>query len=103
MRNEKIKAVVWDWGNTLIDDPEPVLVAYCSRLLGTSQDDFRRVFENHRYAFDVGDISERTFWKKMTDDLRVAMPQVPSLWGPGVYPGALSAKTNTGSFKETKL
>jgi len=76
-----IKAVIFDWGGVLIDNPTPALVAYCSATLGVSAERFAEAREAHYPPFLRGQISEEEFWKRACSDLQVTPPSVPSLWG----------------------
>ncbi len=76
----KIKAVVFDWGGVLIDDPASGLVRYCSRALGVSAEQFAETHEKYIPEFQKGLISELEFWKKICNDLDVATPKGYSLW-----------------------
>ncbi len=76
-----IKAVIFDWGGVLIDNPTPALVAYCSATLGVPAARFAEVRETHYPPFLRGQISEEEFWRRACGDLQVSPPRVPSLWG----------------------
>jgi putative hydrolase of the HAD superfamily len=76
-----IKAVIFDWGGVLIDDPFHSMVAYCSEALGVPEERFAQVREAHYPEFLKGLISEQEFWHRACRDLRVPPPSAPSLWG----------------------
>ena len=76
-----IKAIIFDWGGVLIDNPAPTLAAYCSEALGVPPERFAQVRETHYPAFLKGLISEDEFWRRMCGDLQVPPPSAPSLWG----------------------
>ena len=76
-----IKAVIFDWGGVLIDNPFSDLVAYCSEALDVPSDRFAEVREAHYPAFLKGLISEKEFWRRVCGDLQVPPPNAPSLWG----------------------
>lgn len=76
-----IKAVIFDWGGVLIDNPFSDVVAYCSEALAVPPDRFAEVREAHYPAFLKGLISEEEFWRRACGDLQVPPPSVPSLWG----------------------
>lgn len=77
----KIKAVIFDWGGVLIDDPRPVLIRYCSRALGVPED--RYVTAHWKFAADFikGLIGEDVFWTRVCGELNKPGPRVRSLWG----------------------
>ena len=58
-----IKAVIFDWGGVLIDNPTPALVAYVSATLGVPAERFAQVREKHYLPFLKGRISEEEFWR----------------------------------------
>ncbi|MDO9515800.1 MAG: HAD family phosphatase [Syntrophales bacterium] len=76
-----IKAVIFDWGGVLIDNPAHSLASYCSEALRVPPDRFAQVRETHYPAFLKGLISEKEFWRRMCGDLQVPPPSTPSLWG----------------------
>lgn len=76
-----IKAIIFDWGGVLIDDPIPGLVLYCSKYLDVSEDQFRRVLYKFRPDFEKGIISEQIFWERVCSELGVPKPNISSLWG----------------------
>jgi epoxide hydrolase-like predicted phosphatase len=77
----EIKAVVFDWGGVLIDDPAFGLVRYCSKALGVSTEQFAGAHEKYIPEFQKGLISELEFWKKIRNDLNISTPKGYSLWG----------------------
>jgi putative hydrolase of the HAD superfamily len=76
-----IKAIIFDWGGVLIDNPIPGLISYCSNYLNTPQEKFSRVLHNFRPDFEKGIISEHIFWERACSELGVLKPNVKSLWG----------------------
>jgi epoxide hydrolase-like predicted phosphatase len=77
----EIKAVVFDWGGVLIDDPAVGLVRYCSKALGVTTEQFAEAHEKYIPEFQKGLLSERDFWKKICSDLNISTPKGYSLWG----------------------
>jgi putative hydrolase of the HAD superfamily len=78
---EKIKAVIFDWGGVLIEDPVPGMVKYCAGILGVGEDKYKQAYRICMDDFQLGRVSERQFWMNMTNILRVPMPKARSLWG----------------------
>jgi len=76
-----IKAVIFDWGGVLIDNPTPALVAHCSATLGVPAELFAEVRKKHYPPFMKGRVSEEEFWERACSDLQVPPPRVSSLWG----------------------
>jgi epoxide hydrolase-like predicted phosphatase len=98
---EKIRAIIFDWGGVLAEDPAPGLVRYCAKALGISEDQYKRAYNFCMDDFQTGRVTERQFWANMTSRLkarlgkacrpaspakrgersRVPMPKANSLWG----------------------
>ena len=78
---QDIRAVLFDWGGVLIDNPASALMIYCAGALGVSVEDFTRVHDKHGQAFDKGWIPENQFWRQVCGDLGRPLPKTPSLWG----------------------
>jgi FMN phosphatase YigB (HAD superfamily) len=104
---EKIRAVIFDWGGVLIEDPAPGSFKYCAKALGVSEEQYRIAFNICMNDFQTGRVTEQQFWQNMTNHLnarlgglsgvvpmscigtkseagrrsRVPMPKAGSLWG----------------------
>ncbi len=99
-----IKAIIFDWGGVLIDDPIPGLILYCSKYLNVSEGEFKGVLRRFRPDFERGMISEDVFWERACSELGVPKPNIESLWGDafrsvysekrGVFSLACSLKEN---------
>ena len=76
----KIKGVIFDWGGVLIDDPEPVLIAFCSNALGVPKDAFKEAKSLFSAEFQKGKITESQFWIGICSNLNVTTPKSKSLW-----------------------
>jgi len=75
-----IKAVIFDWGGVLIDNPTLGLEVYCSRNLGIPRAEYRREFRKHERAFQTGTLTESALWATLCDNLHVRTPKASSLW-----------------------
>jgi len=78
---QDIRAVLFDWGGVLIDNPASPLMDYCARALGVSTEAYTRAHNQHGDAFQRGRIPEATFWRQVCADLSRPLPKAPSLWG----------------------
>ena len=78
---EKIHAIIFDWGGVLIEDPAPGLVKYCAKVLGASEDQYKRAYNICMDDFQTGRVTEQQFWTNMTSRLNAPVPKVDSLWG----------------------
>jgi epoxide hydrolase-like predicted phosphatase len=77
----EIKAVIFDWGGVLIDDPLPGLMQYCADALGVSCEDYIKAHNKFAGDFTRGEICEKTFWDKVCGALGKPVPKTTSLWG----------------------
>lgn len=78
-----IKAIIFDLGGVLIENPTPGMISYFAASLGVKEEEF---FDLDRFPFQEfqkGRISEDTFWEKFCFALRVKKPDIPSLWQEG--------------------
>jgi len=76
-----IRAVLFDWGGVLIENPAPGLMAYCAEALGVPMEDYVRAHNRHAEAFQKGSIPEGAFWQQVCGDLNRPLPRQSSLWG----------------------
>ena len=97
---ETKKAVIFDWGGVLIDDPSPGLVEYCSQVLGASAQDYLQAYNKFGSDFHKGEIIEDGFWSKMCGQLHVATPENNSLWGEA-FKAVYSPKEDVFSLART--
>ena len=77
---EKIRAIIFDWGGVLIENPAPRLFEYCAKALGVGAEQYRIAFDICSNDFQTGRVTEQQFWLNMTSRLNVPMPKANSLW-----------------------
>ena len=75
----KIKAIVFDWGGVLIDNPADGFMEHCSAALGVSVDLLTKEFSDYEDRFQKGLISESDFWKSVCKKHNLEEP-ITSLW-----------------------
>ena len=75
-----IKAVIFDWGGVLIDDPGPGLMEYCAKKFGVPVEDFTDSFEKYLPDYQTNSVSEDKFWELMSKDLNVEKPMDVPFW-----------------------
>lgn len=75
-----IKAVIFDWGGVLIDDPGPGLMRYCAKRLNVPVDKFINSFNKFLKDFQTNSVSEDKFWDLICNDLDIEKPTEVSLW-----------------------
>ena len=74
-----IKAIIFDWGGVLIDDPVPGFISYCSKYFNAPEEQFQKIIIKFYFDFARGLITESTFWKDVCFELKVPEPSMPSL------------------------
>ena len=75
-----IKAVIFDWGGVLIDDPGPGLMEYSAKKFGVPVEDFTDLFEKYLPDYQTNTVSEIEFWELMSKDLNVEKPVSVPFW-----------------------
>jgi FMN phosphatase YigB (HAD superfamily) len=76
-----IRAVVFDWGGVLIEDPAPGLVVACASHLDAAVEAVQAAFARYGPDFQRGRLSEAEFWECVCGVCSCARPTLPSLWG----------------------
>ena len=95
-----IKAVIFDWGGVLIDDPAPGLMEYCAKQLAVTKDDYTQAHIMFQDDFQKGVITEEAFWEGICAHLNITMPKIGSLWGQA-FAEVYSPKTETFDLVKT--
>jgi putative hydrolase of the HAD superfamily len=75
-----IRAVIFDWGGVLIDDPAPGLIAYFAKALGVTGEALVNAYIKFVQEFQKGTMSERSLWEGLCAALGVRRPYNPTLW-----------------------
>jgi len=75
-----IKAIIFDSGGVLVDDPALELIAYCAKALGISDKRFCKVYQKFEPDFQKGIISENTLWEMVCSELNIKKLNTQSLW-----------------------
>ena len=60
-----IKAVIFDLGGVLIDNPAPGIIDYCAAATHLKKDIFSKALENHLNDFQLSKITEHILWQKI--------------------------------------
>ncbi len=75
-----IRAILFDWGGVLIDNPSDALIAYCARKLNTDPVKLKRSFGFYEDEFQRGTLSEEKLWQKIGQTLSISPIPTSSLW-----------------------
>lgn len=75
-----IKAVIFDWGGVLIDDPAPGLIKYFVKELNVTKEQYVQAHSKFHDDFQRGVITEKVFWESVCRELDTALPKSQSLW-----------------------
>lgn len=75
-----IKAIIFDWGGVLVEDPIPQMIEYCSKILKVGKEELEKALPECRPDFERGAISEEVFWKRICRSLSIPDQSMNSLW-----------------------
>lgn len=76
-----IKAVIFDWGEVLIENPAGAMLQYFSAHLGVSAEDLNRIYAEFVNDFQKGFITEKRLWGLIAARLGIKEPTGHgSLW-----------------------
>lgn len=77
----RIKAIIFDWGGVLIDNPVEAMVSFFVKKLGVEPDTLRQVYQTYMDDHMCGRIGEQELWRRMGLELKITIAQEsPSLW-----------------------
>jgi len=94
---ERIKAVIFDWGGVLIDDPRPALMQYCAKAFNVPVNVYIQIHDKYLEDFQKGLIEEQIFWEMVCKGLNKPKPIQNSLWG-DAFRAAYSPRAEVFSF-----
>ncbi|MBN2468354.1 MAG: HAD family phosphatase [Deltaproteobacteria bacterium] len=75
-----IKAVIFDWGGVLIENPAPAMLSYFAASLGVAEGALNSAYAEFLPEFQKGLVTEDALWRIICRKLGVSNPYVPSLW-----------------------
>ncbi|CAN5215280.1 HAD family phosphatase [soil metagenome] len=75
-----IKAIIYDLGGVLIDDPWPGMATYYSEALHVDKDKFIEAYNKIVSIWQTGKITEKECWTNITTSLNTHMPTSETLW-----------------------
>lgn len=76
-----IRAIVFDWGGVLIENPAPLLFQYCANKLQMSETSLNTAYQKYEESFQKGIISEKALWGNIALEWKTHSPTPSSLWG----------------------
>ena len=77
---DTIKAVIFDCGGVLIDDPTPGLIEYCAKTFNVSTEEYARAHNIFAADFQKGLISEQKYFSLIVSELNIPGKEIGSLW-----------------------
>ncbi len=75
-----IKAIIFDWGGVLIQDPASKLMSSLASYLGVPIHEFTKTYLVYEKSFQRNEITEQELWRKVGAQLKIPSPR-KSLWG----------------------
>lgn len=75
-----IKAIIFDWGGVLIENPARGLMEFCARELGVSVEALQEAFTEQEKSIQSMKRFETESWKRMCTKLKCTPPSEKSLW-----------------------
>jgi len=78
-----IKAIVFDLGGVLIDNPASGMLSYYAKALGISPYKLLDVFVPYVDSWSKGELTENDLWYEITNTLGMQKPTQHSLWKDG--------------------
>ena len=76
-----MKAIIFDWGGVLCDDPALGLISYFTEALAVTPEALVTAYRPFAAEYQKGLISEDELWEGMSAALGVERPHNSSLWG----------------------
>lgn len=70
-----VKAVIFDWGGVLIDNPQQAIFDYMAARFGIPAERFSTVITRYLERFQVDAITEAELWRRVSGELGVEEPK----------------------------
>ena len=77
---DDIKAIIFDWGGVLVEDPGQGLMKYCAKTFKVSTEEYTKAHDKFATDFQKGQVPEPKFWELLCGELNVPVPEKSSLW-----------------------
>ena len=75
-----IRAIAFDWGGVLIENPAKGLLKYCAKQLQMTEHSLSNAYRKYAESFQKGTISEQSLWDNISPEWKHHSPRIPSLW-----------------------
>lgn len=75
-----LRAVFFDWGGVVIDNPAAGFIGYFARYFQTDAGRMQEFFAPHEHTYQTGRMTERELWNKAEAYFGKAVPEGVSLW-----------------------
>jgi len=75
-----IRAIVFDWGGVLIENPANGLLRYCAKQLQMTEHSLSNIYRKYAESFQKGLLSEEALWDTISPSWKNHIPRIPSLW-----------------------
>lgn len=75
-----IKAIIFDWGGVLIENPYEELMDFCAKYLNIKTEELKRLHSSYEPEYQKGNLLENEMWEKICNQLNVDSPKINSLW-----------------------
>ena len=66
----KIKAIIFDWGGVLIDNPAPGMLRYCAEKLAVPEKNLIKIYDEFSDDFQTNRIPEKILWQRIRERIR---------------------------------
>jgi epoxide hydrolase-like predicted phosphatase len=75
-----IKAIVFDWGGVLIENPAYGLLKYFGTHLHIPENTLNTIYRKYEESFQKGQMTEQSLWKNILSEVNTNLPPPSSLW-----------------------
>ncbi|VVB60517.1 Haloacid dehalogenase-like hydrolase [uncultured archaeon] len=75
-----IRAIAFDWGGVLIENPTKGLLKYCAKQLQMTEHSLSNAYRKYAESFQKGTISEQSLWEIISPEWKNHSPRIFSLW-----------------------
>ncbi len=77
---DTIRAIVFDWGGVLIENPAPYFLKYCAAKMQAPEKELYRIYEDYVDRFESGAIEEEQMWQEVSQRLHLPVDNITTIW-----------------------